>query len=280
MPGSLPLASGFQRQFPTPGPRQWFLILAALAGASILIPTTLLLLGYLLLKIGSYSPVFTVFYAPYYFLMVICADLARYLALNLGVIIVVFTALRWAKPGRWTTMWLVASLVAILLHPFTLGSYHPALRAQPERRMIVPTQPALFVASAVKQAQVATEARPCTYHLVGWALDGRFYYESACGEIRIVWSIDPADEVRPARTRVIPMELAGRAAQPEESLAYMQAPGVRPADLEPVTRSIYLVEGEVMQSRDGRWLALVSQHLYGPQDVLLIQIADNRGEDS
>lgn len=252
MLGSLLLAFDSQRPFPTRKLRQWLLVLAVLTGASILIPTTLLLLGHLLLKIGSHSPVFTVFYAPYFFLMVIYADPVRYLALNLAVIILAFTALRWAKPGRWATVWLVASLAAIFFHPFATGNYQPALRAQPKRRMIVPTQPALLVASAVKQAQVAAESRPCTYHLMGWALDGRFYYESACGEIRNVWSIDPADEARPARTRVMPLELAGRAAQPDEILAYIQAPGVRPEHLEPVTRSIYLVAGEAMQSGDGR----------------------------
>jgi hypothetical protein len=251
-----------------PSPRRWLLLLAASAGAVILIPTTGLLLSALL---GGDLPLL---YAPYFFLMLAYTDAARYLALNLAVLVLIPAALIWARPNRWAAAWLAASLAAVLLYPATLGSYRPALAARPGLAMVVPTQPDSLVGSIVKRAQTSAEMRPCAYHLLGWAADGRFYYESACAATSEVWAIDPASEARPARAASAPADLAGVAVGRQQALASVEARGVRPENVEPFTRPILLVAGETLKSGDGAWLAVVSQHVYGPQDVLLIQVTD------
>jgi hypothetical protein len=46
-------------------------------------------------------------------------------------------------------------------------------------------------------------------------------------------------------------------------------PGVAPQAVEPWVREVSL-RSEGYVSLDGRWTALLSQHIYGPQDILII----------
>jgi hypothetical protein len=49
----------------------------------------------------------------------------------------------------------------------------------------------------------------------------------------------------------------------------VSASGVSPQETEAVTRSIVLAS-EGFMSADGKWVAFVSQHVYGPQDIVVI----------
>ncbi len=52
----------------------------------------------------------------------------------------------------------------------------------------------------------------------------------------------------------------------------VRAEGVRPIIEEPNARRVYLQEGSLL-SADGYWVALVARHLYGPEDVVIVQWA-------
>lgn len=247
-----------------PQGRQWLLGLGLAAGAVVLLPLFSLLAG------SIFSGRAFVLYLPFFYLMAAYTDPARYVAINLAVLLVVFSALIWARP-RWIAMaWLAASIVVIVAYPLTLGSYQPALSAAPGLRAVVPTQPVLLMDSVARQAEAAVETRSCTYHLLGWGGDGAFYYQSACGDVRSLWAAAPVAGSRPVRIAAAPAGLAGQAVSKDEALAAVRVPGVRPAGDEPSVRALMLVGGEALRSPDGRWLAVVSQHIYGPQDVLLI----------
>ncbi|MCA9945240.1 MAG: hypothetical protein KC449_17265, partial [Anaerolineales bacterium] len=56
----------------------------------------------------------------------------------------------------------------------------------------------------------------------------------------------------------------------EDALQMVRADGVRPVKYEAVTREILLV-GDGLTSPDGQWTAIISQHIYAPQDILLIK---------
>jgi hypothetical protein len=236
------------------------------AGAVILVP----LIGVILNSVLSGGSL--LLYIPFFFLMMAYTDPVQYVAINLAVMLLALVALIWARPGRAAMAWLVASIIVIVAYPLTLGDYQPALAARPGLRMVIATQPVSLLDRVTKRAEVSIEKRVCLYHLLGWAQDGKFYYESTCVNVHSNWSIDPDAESRPKRVVSAPADLEKQAMTTGRALRFLSAPGVRPQKFEPVAAPILLADGEAMISADGRWLAVVSQHVYGPQDVLLIRL--------
>ncbi len=205
------------------------------------------------------------------------SDLGRYLLVSLSGIGLALAALLWARPGRTTRALLALTLLAILAFPW-FYRYQPAVVAAPGHEMHVPTQTGLLD-GVVKRAQVATEIRPCTYTLLGWSAEGVLYYQADCrGEKSQLWAYDPEQERLPRKVNEAPANLTQGVPQ-VSAREQVRAPGVYPPAMEPYARDVY-VRGLHLASPDGRWVAVVARHIYGPEDVVVLtqsSLCDRKG---
>jgi hypothetical protein len=170
---------------------------------------------------------------------------------------------------------LVAAAVAAMaclactVTAFVLFRYQPAVVAAPGYEMRWPTRPGP-AASPLKSYQMFFEMRPCEYALLGWSAGGALYYQEACreGEPRI-WAADPEARGRPSQVTAPPAGLLQETVPRRSILEWARSPMVYPADAEPDVRALEVrVDG--IASPDGRWVAVVVRHIYGPEDVIVL----------
>jgi hypothetical protein len=156
-----------------------------------------------------------------------------------------------------------------VLQAIMLSSYQPAVVARSDLRMVIATQPSWFAESIARYAQTGAELRPCEYDLLGWAPDGAFYYNAICRGETSHWSIDPGSGQSHAvsSSPALEFETIGQSTMQD----FVQIAGVTSEDATRFALATLLVNGEVLRSGDGTWIALVCQHIYGPQDVILIE---------
>lgn len=147
--------------------------------------------------------------------------------------------------------------------------YQPAVIAAPGHEMHWPTRPGP-AASLVKSYQRFLEVKTCDYMLMGWSADGTLFYQEACRNSQPqVWAYDLEKRDRPHRMEVMPLGLAQETVPRSSILEMVRSPGVRPADAEPMVRSLE-VWADGLASPGGRWVAVVVRHVYGPEDVIVL----------
>lgn len=214
-------------------------------------------------------------FIPIYLTAQLFTNLERYLFASAVAIGLTLAALIWARPGWPGRVALALTLLAIMAFPFFFA-YQPAVVAAPGHTMHVLTQPGLLE-GVVKRAQSIVEIRPCTYTLLGWSNDNALYYQEQCGgAAALTLAFKPGRDTRPWTARVpgqrepLPELVAQKPATPVFEL--VRAPGVWPEREEPNTRRIY-IQSAGMISPDGRWVALVARHVYGAEDVLIVELA-------
>lgn len=159
----------------------------------------------------------------------------------------------------------LACVIAALL----LMRYQPAVIAAPGHEMHWPTRPGP-AASVVKSYQRFLEISPCDYTLLGWSAENTLFYQEACRDSQAqVWAYDLEKRDRPHRVETVPLSLAQETVHRSSILGLVRSPGVRPADAEPMVRNLEVrVDG--LASPDGRWVAAVVRHIYGPEDVIVL----------
>jgi hypothetical protein len=69
----------------------------------------------------------------------------------------------------------------------------------------------------------------------------------------------------------IPITLNRVVVSANDAVDWVYAGSVRPASAEPMARELAIRHHEALVSGDGRYLALIARHLYGPEDVLVLQ---------
>ncbi len=190
-----------------------------------------------------------------------------YVLVSLLGVVAVVAAWQWSRPNRIVRGLFLVSLLSILAFPW-LFRYQPALVAAPGYAMRLPTQPG-WLDGVVKSHQAVAEVQPCAYTLLGWSNDAVLYYQAACKTTTPqTWVIAPDREASPRLVDSAPPGLSTERA-PTSILDWVRAEGVRPASAEPDVRRVHLREGSLM-SPDGRWVALIARHVYGPEDVVLV----------
>lgn len=149
-------------------------------------------------------------------------------------------------------------------------SYQPAVVAAPGREMRWPTKPDLL-GSVVKRFQATLDIRPCDLAILGWNLDGELFYQESCqGGPFQVWAYDPDQDRRPRPVAAAPANLVQETLPRSAVLERVRVPSVRPTDAEPMVRNLEVrVDG--LASPDGRWVAVVARHVYGPEDVIVLE---------
>jgi hypothetical protein len=178
-----------------------------------------------------------------------------------------------SKMRKATILVIAAVLGACFLGLAIVGAatvhYQPAVVAAPGYDMLWPTRPGLW-AGAVKGVQTWMEVRPCDYEVLGWSTDGALFYEEACQDTPAqVWAYDAGRSGRPYQVEAAPVGLVQEIVPRRSILERVRVPFVRPADEEPNVRSLQ-VRLDGLASPDGRWVALVVRHVYGPEDVIVV----------
>lgn len=158
------------------------------------------------------------------------------------------------------------TLTLLIIFAVSVLRYQPALSAAPGYEMKFVTEPNLWN-NPVRVWQRITEQRPCEYQILGWSPDNQLYYKAACGTQTQVWAYAPNRLYNPAAS--VPSQLNQETVSKGQVLDMVRADGVRPIEYESRTRPLYL-KSEGYVSPNGRWIAIVTQHIYGPQDIVVL----------
>lgn len=162
--------------------------------------------------------------------------------------------------------WFLIGLLVLAAALFWFLNYHPALIAAPGYKLRNITEPD-WLNGRIKTLQAIAEQTPCTYQLLGWQETDALYYESTCDGTRRIWRYTVANAVSEPVTSV-PAGLYNEAVPAADIVVGVLA-NVRPRELATVSREVFIA-GDALPAPDGRFTALVSRHVYGPQDVLLL----------
>jgi hypothetical protein len=162
-------------------------------------------------------------------------------------------------------------ITCVLAGVIAFAHYQPAVVAAPGYDMYWPTQPAGARAAITKSYQSFVETRTCEYTLLGWSAEGTLYYQETCedGDPH-TWSYAPGSESEPSAVEASPPDLFQQTVPRRAILEWVRVPRVRPADAELSVRQLHVrVDG--LASPDGRRVAVVVRHIYGPEDVLVLE---------
>lgn len=245
--------------------------LAILIGGVVFIPSCILAIASMLVPLTSMQSgvtgfLSTLLFMPFYFVsMVFFGNASIYLLVSAAVLVLGITALIWGHPRRSARISLLTTILAAIAFPL-LYHYTPPLAAAPGYSMQVVTQP-IFLNSIVKMSQVVTEKRPCEYTLLGWSANNQLYYQATCGEVEL-WRYDPLSN-RTERITTVPSDLSQAVVTDNDVLNMVRADGVRPKEYESTTRLLH-IQSKGYVSPDEQWTAVVTQHTYGPEDIVVL----------
>jgi hypothetical protein len=271
---------GFQMERHTVLER-WFTVPAFLFALPFLIAMPLIALLGLFAKLFPRAPLglIVTLDMPLFFVLMLLSNVTRYLAISLVALLLTLVALIWLIARERGQAWrrkrfylLVVALMAILAFPL-LMRYQPAVKAAPGVELRIVDRPDLL-RGVVKSCQVATEVRGYQYEPLGWADARTLVYRRWCGGYYDVdgWrpgsSGDPqaycldTDTVTPFEGDVgtLSREFCSRSTCVNPRLAEVYpGGGYFPGQYE-----------AVLISPDGRWIAFTAEHVYGPEDLLVI----------
>jgi hypothetical protein len=165
-----------------------------------------------------------------------------------------------------------AGLASIALSGPLVAWYTPALSAIDPSKTLHVTN-ATGVTGLLMLRHRLGERTPCTYTLISWREPTLLEYSAHCAgrdETRLF-------DTQSRRTQATSWAangdhgLSARRMPFGDALELVRAP-VSSAEHEFPTRRIML-KGDGLLSPEGRWVALITQHIYGPQDVIIVPTA-------
>lgn len=185
----------------------------------------------------------------------------RYLLICGGMsLLLVVAALR--EGHLWKTKGILFLAAAMLLI-FMLAPYRTAVVAADGYQMMVPTAPSLLF-RGLKNAQAMGEQKPCRYELLGWQ-EKTLFYQSVCYDDQTdLWQVTPLGETQAKeRKAALPTTLF------KENLTHQATLEQVRSIIAPSARNMFVPEPGML-SPDGKWVALISKHLYSAEDVLIL----------
>ena len=213
------------------------------------------------------TPLSIALYLPFaFFAYVIFGNLYAYIVTTIAGIVVAVAGLLRGGCNKLARVWLLLIICAIVVFPLVY-EYHPALVAAPGYRMNLVTSPG-FLGGIVKMSQNMTEQTPCEYELLGWSADNRLYYRATCDGETQAWQYAPNQPNSHTRVSSNPTNPSVSTISESAVLEMVRADHVKPKKDEPAIRRIHLKSQGVV-SPDGNWIAIIAQHLYSTQDVLV-----------
>lgn len=175
------------------------------------------------------------------------------------------------KPiGRYLLLAVLLILAILAAVLFNFLRYQPALGAAPGYTMYHVTDPG-WLNGRFKTLQAIVEYVPCTYTLLGWQGENALYYQSTCGDREQLWRYDLASE-KVEKAAAPPDELYAVPTPFSTIIDNLIVTNIYPPELATVSQQTF-TRGEPLGSENGRYTALVSRHVYGPQDVVILTTA-------
>ncbi|MGC8944690.1 MAG: hypothetical protein ACP5N6_00820 [Anaerolineae bacterium] len=237
---------------------------------------------------GLPTPLLASLLAPQFLAALLFSQMERYLALSLialGLGLVALIGLvrveRRSAPHRVRFWALVLALGTVVALPF-LVPYEPAVRAAPgwTLRMV---EPPGVLDGFVRACQTAAEVRgECQYEPLGWADEETLVYRKWCGgrfqvdvaNARSEWdpgTPGPLLAYSVATGRVAPFagdlaSLYHRTCNPSQCVT----PGLTAQAGFPPPGYFSGYFGDPLLSPDGHRVAFTAQHIYGPEDLLIL----------
>jgi len=238
---------------------------------------------------GLPTPLVASLLVPLFFAALLFSQMERYLALSLIALGLGLAALIWlvgmerrAAPRRARFWALVLALTTVVALPF-LVSYEPAVGAAPGQtlRMVEPPGP---LDGLVRACQAAAEVRgECQYEPLGWADEETLVYRKWCGgqfrvdvaNARSEWdpgTAGPLLAYSVATGQVAPFggdpaSLYRRTCNPSQCVT----PGLTAQAGFPPPGYFSGHFGDPMLSPDSRRVAFTARHVYGPEDLLVLE---------
>ena len=207
------------------------------------------------------------------------SDVTRYVLLSLAALLPTLVALIWLIARERGQIWrrkrfylLVVVLVAILAFPL-LMRYRPAVQAAHGVEMRVVEQPGLL-AGTVKRCQTVAEICECQYEPLGWAAQ-TLVYRKWCDGYYDVKGWHPGDP-QPPQAYHLDTDAISPFDGDLDTLSRESCPlsrCVSPALAEEQPFPLGYLPGQYktpLVSPDGRWVAFTAEHIYGPEDLLVI----------
>ncbi len=208
------------------------------------------------------------------------SDVTRYVFLSLAALLLTLVALMVLIARERGQIWrrkrfylLAVALVSILAFPL-LMRYRPAVQAAHSVELHIVEQPGLL-AGTVKRCQAAAEICECQYEPLGWAAEQTLVYRKWCDadyQMNGQYLGDPqppqayhldTDEISPfdGDLDTLSRESCPLSKCVSPALAAEQAfpRGYLPGQYE-----------DALVSPNGRWVAFTAEHIYGPEDLLVI----------
>jgi len=215
------------------------------------------------------TPLSAVPYMPFaFFAYTLFGHVPGYVLCTAACVTIALAGLKRCSRASWRLrVWLLLILCGVVAFP-ALFHYHPALVAGPGYGLQLATDPG-FPGGVIKASQNFVERTPCEYELLGWSADQSLYYRAHCAAETRLWRYSPTRGGSQVQVSNNPAELSSAAVGKNTVLDMVRADGVRPATAEASLRSI-LLHSQGVASPDGRWVAVVTQHVYGTQDVVVL----------
>jgi len=217
---------------------------------------------------------------PFFSITRLLSDVTRYLAFSLAALLLALIALVWLVVRERGQVWrrkrfylLAVILLAILAFPL-LMRYQPAVKATPGVEMRVVDKPGLL-AGVVKSCQTAAEVRECQYEPLGWADAQSLVYRQWCGGYYDMSDWRPGHP-QPLHAYHLDMDTVSPFDENPNALwceTCHPTQCVSPAltEKQPFPLVYLPVQyQDALVSPDGRWVAFTAEHVYGPEDLLVI----------
>jgi len=209
------------------------------------------------------------------------SDLTRYVSLSLAALILALAALTWLAAQERGRVWqhgrfyvLLAACASVLAFPF-LMRYRPAVQSTPGVELRLVDEPGLLE-GVVKSCQATAEVPGCQYEPLGWADAQTLIYRKWCGSHYNKMGIwHPGDPQPPQAYHLdtdetLPFD-GDVDALSQETCARSDCVLPALAARKQFEQGYYPGEyGDAFVSPDGRWVAFTAEHIYGPEDLLVI----------
>jgi hypothetical protein len=178
----------------------------------------------------------------------------------------VIVSWRWVQ-RPWLQWVLAAGLMAMVAFPL-LYRYQPAVMAAPGHELILLTAPDSFCDHVRRRSEVYWEMQPCRYEIIGWDETETLFYTESCGDAPAqLLAYNPDLRTPPAPVDAVPETLYPIVSDPK-AIDYVRA-DVYPPSAEESVRRLSFPQPWII-SPTGRWVAAVTRHVYGPEDVIVV----------
>jgi len=209
------------------------------------------------------------------------SDVTRYVILSLVALILTLAALAWLAAQEQGQVWrrgrfyvLLAALVSVLAFPL-LMRYQPVIKAASGVELRLVERPGL-IEGAVKSCQAAAEISSCQYEPLGWADAQTLVYRRWCGGHYDKMGIWYPGDSQPFQayhldTDDVSLFDGDVDALLQEICATSKCVLPALAERGPLEQGYHPGQYEdALTSPDGHWVAFTAEHIYGPEDLLVI----------